>query len=79
MILACVLGVGAELTKEILSACKKDRKKFFHPSNMVRAAAISAIGIVLCLTAARILPASNLKPNLLKLMEPDYSMLSYKD
>lgn len=79
MILACILGMGAELAESIRSTCEKGRKNIFRLFNLIRAAAISVIGIVSCLTAARILLASNLKPNLQKVMDPGYSMLSYKD
>ncbi len=79
MMLACILGIGAELARWVWFSLGADRKALLSPVFLVSAAAVSAISILSCLTAARILLGSSLKPNLQKILNPGYSMLSYSD
>ena len=72
LILACVLGICAELTGQLWK----------HKTAAGRAAAISfSMVILVCtgLTGLTVLKESNLKPNLQKLLNPSYQSISYSD
>lgn len=72
LILACVLGICAELTGQLWK----------HKTAAGRAAAISfSMVILVCtgLTGLTVLKESNLKPNLQKLLNLSYQSISYSD
>ena len=72
LILACVLGICAELTGQLWK----------HKTAAGRVAAISfSMVILVCtgLTGLTVLKESNLKPNLQKLLNPSYQSISYSD
>lgn len=71
LLLACILGIAAELAHELAG-----RKGF---AVMIRAAAGVTAAACLCLTGVIVLKESCLKPNLQKMLHPDYQAISYKD
>ncbi len=78
LMLICLLGAAARLAGGI-SASRAGRGALPAPARLLRAAVLVLFAGTVCVMGAHILYKSNLKPNLQKLLDRSYPMISYSD